>query len=64
VLAWLEILKVFGCVSVVTMLGIGKNVLANTTLLVGHNGAVFVAVIEVGGTGCMGAYFVRPVCRL
>lgn len=46
------------------MLGRGKNVLANTTLEVGHKGEVFVAVIEVGGTGCMGAYFVKPVCKL
>jgi hypothetical protein len=39
-------------------------VLARTTLLVGHNGLVFVAVIAVRGTGCMGAYFVKPVCSL
>ena len=64
VLATLEILKVFACVNVVTILGIGKNVLASTTLLVGHSGLVFVAVIEVGGTGCIGAYFVKPFCRL
>jgi hypothetical protein len=48
----------------VTILGIGKYVLANTTLEVGHNGTVFVAVIAVGGTGCIGAYFVKPVCSL
>lgn len=48
----------------VTILGIGKNVLANTTLEVGHRGLVFVAVIAVGGTGCIGAYFVNPVCSL
>lgn len=54
----------FACVSVVTILGIGKNVLANTTLEVGHSGLVFVAVIAVGGTGCIGAYLVKPLCSL
>jgi hypothetical protein len=39
-------------------------VLANTTLEVGHNGLVFVAVIAVGGTGCIGAYLVKPSCSL
>jgi hypothetical protein len=47
-------------VSVVTILGIGKNVLARETEDVGHRGDVFVAVIAVPGIGCMGAYFVRP----
>ena len=47
-----------------TILGRGKNVAANETLLVGNRGEVFVAVIAVGGTGCIGAYFVKPVCRL
>lgn len=46
------------------MLGIGKNVEANATEEVGHSGAVLVAVMAVPGTGCMGAYFVNPVCRL
>ena len=46
------------------MLGIGKYVLANATEEVGQRGEVFVAVIAVGGTGCIGAYFVRPVCKL
>lgn len=48
----------------VTWLGTGKKVLARTTEEVGQRGAVFVAVIAVGGTGCMGAYFVSPVCKL
>jgi hypothetical protein len=46
------------------MLGIGKKVEAKDTEEVGHCGEVFVAVIAVGGTGCIGAYFVKPVCRL
>ena len=50
--------------SVVTILGIGKNVLARETEDVGHRGDVLVAVIAVPGTGCMGAYLVRPSCRL
>jgi hypothetical protein len=49
---------------VVTMLGIGRNVVANETLLVGQRGEVLVAVIAVGGTGCIGAYLVKPVCSL
>lgn len=49
---------------VVTWLAIGKKVLAKTTEEVGQRGDVFVAVIAVGGTGCMGAYFVSPVCKL
>jgi len=51
-------------VRVVTWLAIGKKVLAKTTEEVGQRGDVFVAVIAVGGTGCMGAYFVSPVCKL
>jgi hypothetical protein len=50
------------CVIVVWMSGIGKKVVAILTLLVGYNGLVFVAVTFVGGTGCMGAYLVGPVC--
>lgn len=52
------------CVKVVRMLGIGRKVEANDTLLVGHCGEVLVAVMEVGGIGCIGAYFVKPVCSL
>jgi hypothetical protein len=48
----------------VTMLGIAKYVLAKETDEVGQSGDVFVAVIAVGGTGCMGAYLVKPVCWL
>jgi len=43
------------------MLGIGMNVLTRTTAEVGKRGSVAVFVIAVGGTGCIGAYFVRPV---
>jgi hypothetical protein len=49
---------------VVWMLGIGKKVVAITTEEVGHSGDVFIAVIEVGGIGCIGAYLVSPVCSL
>ena len=37
---------------------------AKETDEVGQRGDVFVAVIAVGGTGCMGAYLVKPVCKL
>lgn len=47
---------------VVWMLGIGRKVVAIDTLLVGYNGFVFFAVTLVGGTGCIGAYRVGPVC--
>ncbi len=50
--------------NVVTWLATGKKVEAKTTEEVGQRGDVFVAVIAVGGTGCMGAYFVSPVCIL
>ena len=50
------------CVIVVLIEGIGSLVVAMFTLLVGYNGFVFVAVIFFGGTGCMGAYLVGPVC--
>jgi nucleoside recognition membrane protein YjiH len=43
------------------MLGIGMNVLTRTTADVGNWGVVAVFVIAVGGTGCIGAYFVSPV---
>jgi len=46
------------------MLGIGKNVVAKTTEEVGQRGEVLVAVIAVGGSGCIGAYLVRPSCKL
>jgi hypothetical protein len=64
VFAWLATLKVCGWVRVVKTLGIGKYVLANTTEEVGQRGDVFVAVIAVGSTGCMGAYLVKPVCNV
>jgi hypothetical protein len=43
------------------MLGIGMNVLTRTADDVGNKGTVAVLVIAVGGTGCIGAYLVRPV---
>jgi hypothetical protein len=46
------------------MLGTGKKVEARTTEEVGQSGAVFVAVILVPGTGCIGAYLVKPSCSL
>jgi hypothetical protein len=39
-----------------------KYVVANFTDEVECWGAVLVAVIEVGGKGCIAAYFVNPVC--
>ena len=39
-----------------------KYVVAIFTDEVGYWGAVLVAVIEVGGKGCIAAYFVNPVC--
>lgn len=44
------------------MLGIGRKAVAITTLLVGYKGFVFFAVTVFGGTGCIGAYRVGPVC--
>lgn len=64
VFAWLANEYVTGCVIVVCTDGTGKNVLATGTEEVGHIGAVFVAVIVLGGRGCIGAYFVSPVCML
>ena len=62
--ALLDMLYVLDWVRVVTSLGTGRNVVANCTAEVGQSGEVLVAVIAVGGTGCIGAYFVRPVCKL
>jgi len=42
----------------------GKNVVAKTTEDVGYRGAVLTAVILVGGTGCIGAYFMVPICAV
>jgi hypothetical protein len=46
---------------VVSMLGMARKVVAKETDEVGQRGDVLVAVIAVGGAGCMGAYFVSPV---
>jgi hypothetical protein len=42
--------------------GVGRNAVAILTLLVGYNGLVSFLVILVGGTDCIGAYLIRPVC--
>jgi hypothetical protein len=60
----LEAEKVCGCVTVFWTVGSGRNVFAMLYALVGNNGLNTLAVILVGGIGCMGAYFVSPVCRL
>jgi hypothetical protein len=39
-----------------------KYVVAILTDEVGYWGAVLVAEMEVGGNGCIAAYFVNPVC--
>jgi hypothetical protein len=44
------------------MLGRGSQVFAKLTDDVGQSGSVFVAVIMDSGTGCIGAYLVRPSC--
>lgn len=49
-------------VMVVTWLGVGKNVCANETELVGYCGVGFAAVIFVPGLPCIGAYLIDPVC--
>lgn len=64
VFSWLVNKYVGPCVMVVCTLGIGKKVVAIGTEEVGHSGDAFCAVIEVGGRGCIGAYFVGPVCWL
>jgi len=46
---------------ITTVAGV-KYVVAILTDEVGYWGAVLVAEIEVGGKGCMAAYFVNPVC--
>jgi hypothetical protein len=49
-------------VIVVWIFGVGRNVVAILTLEVGNSGLLFFLVIAVGGTGCIGANLVRPVC--
>lgn len=53
--------KVCVCVMVVCTVGFGNHVVAMETLLVGYLGEKFWAVILVGGTPCIGAYFVSPL---
>lgn len=50
--------------TVVTTVGADKYVVAIVYAEVGYCGAVFVAVIDVGGKGCIGAYLVRPTCAV
>jgi hypothetical protein len=42
--------------------GVGRKETAILTLLVGYNGLVSFFVILVGGTDCIGAYLIKPVC--
>jgi hypothetical protein len=60
----LEALCVRLCVTVVCTLPIGKNVVAIFTELVGCSGFAVLAVILVGGWGCIEAYRVAPVCMV
>jgi len=48
-------------VSVVNIFAGPMNVVAIVYALVGCRGVAFFLVILVGGTGCIGAYLVRPV---
>lgn len=63
VFSTLETLKVWDAVMVVTIEGRGKYVVATVKALVGKRGVQVFAVIFVGGTGCMGAYLVKPDWR-
>ena len=54
-------LKVCAWVRVVTILAMGKWVVARETEDVGKRGAVLVAVMADPGTGAIGAYLVKPV---
>jgi len=62
VFAWLAKEYVPGWVIVTWIFGCSKYVLAITADDVGHNGAVFVAVIDEPGKDCIGAYRIGPVC--
>jgi len=60
----LDALNVCDSVNVVATIADPIHVVAIVYALVGYSGVNTFAVIFVGGTGCIGAYFVRPVCRL
>ena len=60
--ALLETENVWLCVIVVCMLGIARIVVAIVKADVGCRGVAFFFVIFVGGTGCIGANRVKPVC--
>jgi hypothetical protein len=47
---------------VVRMVGVSIKVVAMVYGLLGNWGVLVLAVILVGGYGCIAAYFVRPVC--
>jgi hypothetical protein len=58
----LSALKVWVAVTVLVAEGVGRKETAILTLLVGYSGLVSFFVILVGGTDCIGAYLIRPVC--
>ena len=62
--AWLDVLYVALTVWVVAASGVGSQVLAIFTELVGYRGLALFAVIVVPGLPCIGAYLMGPVCRV
>lgn len=62
VFSMLSALKVCDAVCVLVGEGVGRKETAILTLLVGYNGLVSFFVILVGGTDCIGAYLIKPVC--
>ena len=62
--AWLEVLYVALMVWVVTAAGVGSQVLAILTELVGYWALAVFAVILVPGLRCIGAYLTGPVCAV
>lgn len=58
----LSALKVCDAVTVLVCEGVGKKDTAILYELVGYKGFVSFLVILVGGTPCIGAYLIRPVC--
>lgn len=57
-------LNVWLSVTVYVILAGERYVVAILNALVGFKGVALLAVILVGGTGCIGAYLMSPVCRL
>lgn len=62
VFSMLSALKVCDAVTVFVAEGVGKKDTAILYELVGYRGFVSFLVILVGGTDCMGAYLIKPVC--